>query len=48
MLKNLEAIKNLFFFLALDWALILLLIIAALAMVIALQAVIFGVFLLMR
>lgn len=48
MLKNPEAIKNPFFLLAPDWALIPLLIIAALATVIASQAVISGVFSLTR
>ncbi|EPC6748592.1 KUP/HAK/KT family potassium transporter, partial [Escherichia coli O21,81:H5,27] len=43
LLKNPEAIKNPFFLLAPDWALIPLLIIAALATVIASQAVISGV-----
>ncbi len=48
LLKNPEAIKNPFFLLAPDWALIPLLIIAALATVIASQAVISGVFSLTR
>ena len=48
MLKSPEAIKNPFFLLAPDWALIPLLIIAALATVIASQAVISGVFSLTR
>ncbi len=48
LLKNPEAIKNPFFLLAPDWALIPMLIIAALATVIASQAVISGVFSLTR
>ncbi|MFV2724559.1 KUP/HAK/KT family potassium transporter, partial [Escherichia coli] len=44
LLKNPEAIKNPFFLMAPDWALIPLLIIAALATEIASQAVISGVF----
>ncbi len=44
LLKHPEAIKNPFFLLAPDWALIPLLILAALATVIASQAVISGVF----
>ncbi len=48
LLKNPEAIKNPFFLLAPDWALIRCLIIAALATVIASQAVISGVFSLTR
>ncbi len=48
LLKHPEAIKNPFFLLAPDWALIPLLIIAALATVIASQAVISGVFSLTR
>ncbi len=48
LLKNPEAIKNPFFLLAPDWALIPLLILATLATVIASQAVISGVFSLTR
>lgn len=48
LLKNPEAIKNPFFLLAPEWALILMLILAALATVIASQAVISGVFSLTR
>ncbi len=48
LLKHPEAIKNPFFLLAPDWALIPLLILAALATVIASQAVISGVFSLTR
>lgn len=48
LLKNSEAIKNSFFLLVSDWALISLLIIVVLATVIVSQAVIFGVFLLTR
>ncbi|MCK8326043.1 KUP/HAK/KT family potassium transporter, partial [Erwinia amylovora] len=48
LLKHPEAIKNPFFLLAPDWALITMLILAALATVIASQAVISGVFSLTR
>ena len=48
LLKNPEAIKNPFFLLAPDWALIPMLILATLATVIASQAVISGVFSLTR